>query len=688
MEHSGDENLLDPLNEVPYAGLKIDLRDSHNVWSSGTIVSVTKLDNSDLKRTTRYQSKASPLEKNSDYVVVVSYDGWESKWNESLLYPNSRIVRHFSFSRQVKALVDIQASKQRYTSRDGPEPILLWPCRVQVRMPTPGDKHAAVQLQMEKKVYVEPYLPTNERIIPELREFFPNCEQLRNKEKVYDENTPFPGAWVETEYILPFRTFDFDKYSRLQLLEKKFPLLGFISSYEDALKDQTTQGILPNNLFSVGSLVKAHFRVQNLPGPKLFTGDFKENTNHNEESTPKLTYCLRRSYVRSDSIDLCKKRLNQDESPSETKGKKIRKRNLQPEGRLKDFIDERYEWEMLVKNRKPPEKETVWTGVSPVERALVECLNTSTDRNDPRIVSSGKELEFLSICAIYCHSVAERSLAIEVFQRINQKCLQDQGKQNGSAISSVEMPNHIQRTFLLHNGGLELFNEWLVESTKSLDAVGETAPLSALLIPLVELLKDIPVDLDLVKEIGINDSIGDLYRLIKRRKSTLNEELFNELFTILSELKKTWRSAIDKSESQHSTERFNEKNPFASLIDLMMKQYEILCDCEERGKSTPWDNQVSNISIPKPNALPFPRKTLIQERLEEKQRLHEIEQRKVEQTKIYVRHKTLGALINKVNSNHNSVRDKIVTAQRNIEDMKAGGTLRKKSVSFADEKKS
>ncbi|MFN9979301.1 MAG: hypothetical protein ACK53Y_05285, partial [bacterium] len=121
----------------------------------------------------------------------------------------------------------------------------------------------------------------------------------------------------------------------------------------------------------------------------------------------------------------------------------------------------------------------MWTGVSPIERALVECCNSSIDdENDSLFISSGKELEFVSICAVYCESVADRSLAIAIFQRVNQKCIQNQGHQNDSPDSSIEMPSHIQWNFILSNGGLEVFIVWLVESTKSLEVIGEAAPLS------------------------------------------------------------------------------------------------------------------------------------------------------------------------------------------------------------------
>jgi hypothetical protein len=283
-----------------------------------------------------------------------------------------------------------------------------------------------------------------------------------------------------------------------------------------------------------------------------------------------------------------------------------------------------------------------------------------------------------------------------VFQRVNQKCIQYQGHQNDSPNSSVEMPSHIQRKFILFNGGLELFHEWLVESIKSLEVIGENAPLSRLLIPLVELLNDIPVDFDLVFKTGINKSIGDLYRLIKRQESTLSRKFFSELYALLSqlknhwsELKKNWKSPIEKSESQNTSGSCNGTNPFASLIDLMMKQYEILCECEEHGKSTPWDNQVSKILPPKPNVLPFSGKTLIRERLEEKQRLRETEQRKAEETRKSMRHKTLGALISKTVSNHHLVKEKFATAARRVHtaDNNTADAPRKKRVSFADEKK-
>jgi len=154
-------------------------------------------------------------------------------------------------------------------------------------------------------------------------------------------------------------------------------------------------------------------------------------------------------------------------------------------------------------------------------------------------------------------------------------------------------------------------------------------------------------------------------------------------------LKKSWKSPIDKLESQNTTGSFNETNPFATLIDLMKKQYEILCECEEQGKSTPWDNQVSKISPPKPNILPFSGKTLIQERLEQKQRLREIEQRKAEETKKNMRHMTLGALISKAVSNHNVVKEKSVTARRiHTADIRTAAAPRKKRDNWSELKKS
>jgi hypothetical protein len=701
--------MFEPLTESPYVGLKVDFCDNDKIWSSGTIISCEKRIVEGKNSTTKKRSRGGLEEERCDHIVAVAYDGWGPEWNERIIYPNSRIVRHFSYSRQVKALVDIQASRQKYSSSDGTTPMLLWPCRVQVRMPTPNDRHASHLLKLEEKVYVEPYLANDETILPEVLRIFPHCEQLQDEVK--DSDAPVPGSWVSTSYIRPFRKFDFTIYSRHQL-RNRFPLKGFFSSHEEALKDHTTPGNLPKHLFARGSLVNDRFLVKNSLGEKNFTGEFSVNPYQEADtaeykssdaarmdaprgSKPKQYSFPRLSHMsmRSDSLDLSKKRLEDNGSPIR---KKLKNRKLQPEGRSKDLIDERYEWQIMHDIRKFS-PETVWTGVSPVERAMVECCEPSSDEDSSLIVFTiDKELEFLSICALYCQSVAERSLAIEVFHQANRYCTQ-----NTDPSSSRESSCLTQIKNVLSAGGLELFNDWLVESAKCLQEdlkqISEdsntdsgVAPLSRLLVPLLQFLKDIPVDADLVKKTGINGSIKSLHKLVNKqiKAFTVKSTLLDTLSALLSDLMDTWRAATEKNSIQNTSDLHCEKTPFELLIAQMTRHYEILCECEENEKSTPWDTQVKELSTPRPIALPYTGKSLIQQRREERQKLHVIEQKKTEETKKNMTQKLLGTLISKAASYNSVVKDKTLSKPRvqKKDNISAGAQQKKKAVSFSDEK--
>lgn len=272
-----------PLTECPYAGLKVDILDPEKIWASATIISVRKnLVGDESGTSANSASKKRSRDSGGEYEVTISYDGWGPEWDETLVYPNLRIVRHFTFSRQVKAFLDIQAPKQKYSSSAAPEPMIYWPCRVQVRMPDINNDVAAYFLELEESLYVEPYLPkdigssTNSASLPpSLRRIFPNCCHSKKQ----DDGRIVPGSWLPTRYLRQFRKFDFGMFSQHQL-KSNFPLPGFISSYEEAMNDQTTPGTLPKRLFRKGSLVNDKFRVvdQNDSRNK-YTGEFCEESN-------------------------------------------------------------------------------------------------------------------------------------------------------------------------------------------------------------------------------------------------------------------------------------------------------------------------------------------------------------------------------------------------------------------------
>ena len=126
------EPLQEPsLKERPIAGQKIDICDPEKIWASGTIVSYKVISKEEYSHSGIKRSHDEVDKSNCEYEVEVAYDGWGNEWNEKLLYPNPRIARHFAFSRQVKAFVDIGATKPKHISSSAVEPVLFWPCLVQ-----------------------------------------------------------------------------------------------------------------------------------------------------------------------------------------------------------------------------------------------------------------------------------------------------------------------------------------------------------------------------------------------------------------------------------------------------------------------------------------------------------------------------------------------------------------------------
>lgn len=145
-------------------------------------------------------------------------------------------------------------------------------------MPTEGNQTSALFLELEKNVYVEPYLPTNEgKILPELRRVFPNCHKQKHKGELV-----VTGTWLQTKWIKPFREFDFTTFSSQQLLAN-FPLPGFISAYEEAIADKSTPGTLPKRLFAKGSLVNLCFREGT-----NYTGAFCDKSSKKHTATTSI----------------------------------------------------------------------------------------------------------------------------------------------------------------------------------------------------------------------------------------------------------------------------------------------------------------------------------------------------------------------------------------------------------------
>ena len=302
-------------NSPPVVGMKIDILDPDGIWSSASIVSVVS------------KIESQPETKKSNEVpttlVVVRYDGWSSSWDETLNYPNARIKRHHTYSREVKAFLDLGISRIKSSfsqpSLDGSslrgtgsstahhglertQSWTYWPCKVQIRMPSPQDSSAAHLLALEPKVYVVPYVPplsttesvpplidkpkkksgqkigirkretncgavselknNNADVIPfEISRCFPECLKKFPKDGVH-------GSWISVKKLRAFRS---NLYQHLEDHPSKsdfghsFLLPGLLEAYKQAVSDITVCGELPRNLFVRGSLVKEQYRVTSPP---------------------------------------------------------------------------------------------------------------------------------------------------------------------------------------------------------------------------------------------------------------------------------------------------------------------------------------------------------------------------------------------------------------------------------------
>lgn len=237
-ESRGEEDEIEEksniADETPYKGMKLEIRDSDYIWSSGYLVDVIK-----SKKVT---------------TVIVASDGWGRQWDEELVWPSGRLARLYTYTKRVKCMLDLVPKPKRK-----PPVHLLeglprgsyagyssgWPVAVQFRMPHPGNADAEELLRMEEKVFVQPYgtklLPDNVR-----------------KTMVHDG-----GCWYH--------------HGRLRLWKEDPTLMGilhkhFMEAYRTAQADKTVKGYLLPKALEKNSLLNETFRVHHVRGAKTKDG--------------------------------------------------------------------------------------------------------------------------------------------------------------------------------------------------------------------------------------------------------------------------------------------------------------------------------------------------------------------------------------------------------------------------------
>jgi hypothetical protein len=240
--------------------MPLDLLDDEFIWNLAKIIRVSSVGDT--------------------YKVTVRYEGWGSEWDIELPYPNERLARVFSHTRQVRCFAILLGSSKVVTddkvnipgdisSKDINNWTNVWPCKVSFRMPHHDKQSACDALRMVDKVFVQPYmtyaLPRSVR-----------------------RNMIEGGQWVETSQLLPWK--DLDVSNPIPIFETIYiiqevragggPPAGndptFVSSqdsrsysvvmkefcvaYQTALSDWV-QGRLPPQALSEGVLLNDAYRI-------------------------------------------------------------------------------------------------------------------------------------------------------------------------------------------------------------------------------------------------------------------------------------------------------------------------------------------------------------------------------------------------------------------------------------------
>jgi hypothetical protein len=144
----------------PKVNMLLDLLDDDNIWNIATIVHVS-------------HERVDISNKWKCYVTL-RYEGWGSKWDMILNYPNARLARIFTYTKQVRCFVMLMERSSRGSSNSSSSSRKLlppnddqdntnnwtnvWPCKVSFRVPHQNRSNACNILRKECKVFIQPYM--------------------------------------------------------------------------------------------------------------------------------------------------------------------------------------------------------------------------------------------------------------------------------------------------------------------------------------------------------------------------------------------------------------------------------------------------------------------------------------------------------------------------------------------------
>merc|ERR1712151_758306 len=108
--NNSNEEVLEEFDEISSnlqnipakEGMRLEIRDIDYVWSSAIIHKYDTIKN----------------------IVTIRYDGWGNTFNEILPYPHPRLCKIYTFTKEIKVLVDLSTILVNSADKNN-----LWPCK-------------------------------------------------------------------------------------------------------------------------------------------------------------------------------------------------------------------------------------------------------------------------------------------------------------------------------------------------------------------------------------------------------------------------------------------------------------------------------------------------------------------------------------------------------------------------------
>lgn len=225
------------------------------------------------------------------------------------------------------------------------------------------------------------------------------------------------------------------------------------------------------------------------------------------------------------------------------------------------------------------------------------------------ILLRGKERHFLSLLCMHCTATAlgHRALALAILQRTVEW--------EKTNIPDASHSHHVMQPFL-EAGGMKLLARWLVDSFTALK--GLASPTGCLLLPILQLLKSIPFNKEVVVESHVNKTIRRLRKAVDALVDGLDPTMLDQkhpitgglpvglVLSALDDLMSAWKqAAAAEMKTESKTDNKSQHAPFDALRKELQLRFNCLASLQNEGGPPPdWlPTSISSIISGKSNLL-------------------------------------------------------------------------------------